>query len=205
MLSGCAGVLHWCDRPPDTTCVMFKTGSRLRLAAAPIAAAAVLAACGSNSPTSSSLSGSGGHQSFAAQQQEVVRFANCMRSHGVPNFPDPTTSPRAFKTAFNTKSPAFGSGYTACHQFLPGGGPRQNEQHTHAQIAAFLSFVSCLRSHGFPSFPDPTSTGELTHEMVAAAGINLHQPAVLQAGDACVGVTHGYITRADVARFVAGQ
>ena len=68
-----------------------------------------------------------------------------------------------------------------------------------------LAFVRCLRSHGFPSFPDPTSSGALTHEMVANAGINLHQPAVLDAGDACVSVTHGYITKVNVARFVAGQ
>ena len=60
-----------------------------------------------------------------------------------------------------------------------------------------------MRSHGFPSFPDPTSTGNLNHEMLANAGIDLHQPAVVQAADACVGVTHGLITRADVARFIA--
>jgi hypothetical protein len=52
------------------------------------------------------------------------------------------------------------------------------------QIAAFLTFARCIRSHGFPSFPDPTSSGELTHQMVANAGISLRQPAVLQAGDA---------------------
>jgi len=62
-----------------------------------------------------------------------------------------------------------------------------------------------MRRHGISNFPDPSSTGELTHEMVASAGINLHQPAVLQAGDACTSVTHGIITKAVVARFVAGQ
>jgi hypothetical protein len=41
--------------------------------------------------------------------------------------------------------------------------------------------------------------------MLAQAGINLHQPAVLDAADACVSVTHGVITKAVVARFVAGQ
>ena len=41
--------------------------------------------------------------------------------------------------------------------------------------------------------------------MVAGAGINLHQPAVLQAGEVCVSVTHGYITKSVVARFAAGQ
>lgn len=49
------------------------------------------------------------------------------------------------------------------------------------QIAAFLTFARCIRSHGFPSFPDPTSSGELTHQMVANAGISLRQLAVLQA------------------------
>ena len=68
-----------------------------------------------------------------------------------------------------------------------------------------LAFARCMRSHGFPSFPDPSSSGQLTHEMLANAGINIHQPAVLQAADACVSVTHGFITKAAVARFVAGQ
>lgn len=41
--------------------------------------------------------------------------------------------------------------------------------------------------------------------MLANAGIKLHQPAVLQAADACVSATHGVITKASVARFVAGH
>jgi hypothetical protein len=41
--------------------------------------------------------------------------------------------------------------------------------------------------------------------MLAKAGINLHQPALVQAADACVGVTHRLITKATVARFIAGQ
>jgi hypothetical protein len=41
--------------------------------------------------------------------------------------------------------------------------------------------------------------------MLASAGINIHQPAVVQAADACVGVTHGFINRANIARFVAGH
>lgn len=133
-----------------------------------------------------------------------------MRTHGVRTFPDPTTSPHAFKQAFNpdsalAQSPAFQSAYTACQHLLPNSGPGQDAAHSRAQIAAFLTFARCIRNHGFPSFPDPTAGGELTHEMIANAGINLHQPAVLQAGDACVSITHGYITQADVARFIAGQ
>jgi hypothetical protein len=174
-----------------------------------IAIAAVsllLAACGSSSPSSTTVSSSDG-QSTQVQAQEAVAFSDCMRSHGVSNFPDPGTGSFKYALAPSTpKSPAFQPAYAACQHLLPDGGPSgQSDTHSPAQIAAMLAFVRCLRRHGFTSFPDPTSTGDLTHEMVANAGINLHQPAVLQAGDACVGVTHGFVTRANVARFVAGQ
>jgi hypothetical protein len=169
-------------------------------------AATVLAACGSSLPSTSGSSSSGGPQTRAQLQQDAVSFADCVRSHGVPTFPDPTTSPRAFKTAFNTQSPAFHSAETGCAHLLPGGGPRnQSEAQSPAQVAELVAFARCMRGHGFPSFPDPTSSGQLTHEMLANAGINLHQPAVVPAADACVGVTHGVITKAAVVRFVAGQ
>ena len=94
----------------------------------------------------------------------------------------------------------------ACRHLLSGGGaPSQTAAQRQAQTVAALAFARCLRSHGFPRFPDPTNTGELTHQMLANAGIDLHQPAVVHAADACVGVTHGLITRAGVARFVAGE
>ena len=127
-----------------------------------------------------------------------------MRSHGVPNFPDPGS--RAFKNAFNTQSPAFTSAYTDCQHLQPGGGPpNQSPARSHAQIAALLAFARCMRSHGFSNFPDANSSGQITHQMLANAAINLHQPAVLQVGDACASVTHGVITKATLARFVAGQ
>ena len=170
----------------------------------------VLAGCGSSSPSSSTVSGSGGGQRSQPHSiQPAVNFSDCMRSHGVPSFPDPTTSPREFKQSLNPSlphSPEFVTAVKSCQHFLPGAGSQsQPAAHSPAQTAAMLAFAGCLRSHGFPSFPDPTSTGDITHEMLASAGINLHQPAVVQAADACVGVTHGYITKTDVARFIAGQ
>src|SRR6478736_6349940 len=181
---------------------MFRTKSTLLVAAAAIAAAAVIAAVGS------SASGSAGaptHAQIEQGQQDAVRFAQCMRSHGVPNFPDPT-SPQQFKLyiASSEGSPAFQSAETACRHVLPGGGsPSQSAAQRQAQTVAGLAFARCLRSHGFANFPDPTTSGQITHEMLANAGINLHQPAVLEAADACVSVTHGVLTEAGVARFAA--
>ncbi len=175
-----------------------------------VAAAALsllVSGCGSNSPSSSSASGSAGDQAQAQQQQIAVSFAGCMRSHGVPSFPDAPSGPNP-KEAIQQliDNPQGQAAMSACRHLLPNGGqPSESAAETRVHAAALLEFARCIRSHGFPSFPDPNSSGQLNHEMVASAGINLHQPAVLQAGDACTAVTHGVITRAVVAHFVAGQ
>jgi hypothetical protein len=191
-----------CRRP-----LIFRATSSLAAAAAAIAAAAAVAACGSNRADSSSASSSAGRHTYAQTMQDDVRFGRCMRSHGVPNFPH-LTSPYEFKRwliSSAAQSPANQSAETDCQHLLPGGsGPRQNEPRTQAQIAAMLAFARCLRSHGFPNFPDPTSSGHLSPEMVTAAGINLHQPGLLRAGVACVPVTHGLLTPAAIEQAVNG-
>lgn len=189
---------------------MSRATSRLPVAAAAIAVATAIAVVGSNSLSSASSGGRPGQAEMQQWRPDAVRFAQCMRSHGVPSFRDPT-SPREFKlsmspSAAGARSPTFQSAETACQHLLPGGGPpSQSSAQRLGQLVAGRAFARCLRSHGFPSFPDPTSSGQLTHEMLAHAGIDPRQPAVLYAADACVGVTHGVITRAAVARFAAGQ
>jgi hypothetical protein len=177
--------------------------SRLAAAAAAIAATTALAACGSHP---SRASRSSGRPTEAQLQRDGVAFAGCMRTHGVPSFPDPT-SPGQLKESLSpstTQTPAFRSAQAACAHLLPDRGSETTAQ-DRARIPAELAFAHCLRSHGFPRFPDPTSGGQLTHEMLAAVGIDQHDPALIRAADACVGVTHGKITKADVARFAAGQ
>jgi hypothetical protein len=183
---------------------MFTTKSTLLVAAAAVAAAAVIAAPGSSSPSSA---GAPTHAQLKQGQQDAVRFAQCVRSHGVPNFPDPI-SPQQVKLylASSQGSPAFQSAQTACQHVLPGGGPpTQSAAQRQAQTVAGLAFARCLRSHGLPNFPDPTSGGQITHEMLANAGIDPRQPTVLRAADACVSVTHGLLTKAAVAHFAAGR
>jgi hypothetical protein len=176
------------------------------------ATAALVAACGSGSRPSKGSSASGlvvlnGHQMTAARaNHDLLRFAACMRSHGVEGLPNPVAAPAAFKHSLGNTSPTFTSAATACGHLLPG---QQNQSqgtaHTREQTDEMLAFARCIRGHGFARFPDPTSNGSLTHEMLNQAGINLHQPAVAQAADACLSVTHGLLTRADVARFIAGS
>jgi hypothetical protein len=63
----------------------------------------------------------------AQLQQRGLQFARCMRSHGVPTFPDPKviTGPGGGQAAYlpgvNPRSPAFQSGAKACGGFGPKG------------------------------------------------------------------------------------
>lgn len=116
--------------------------------AAAIAAATAIAACGSSSPNS-------GGQTNANQtqaQQGTVSFARCMRSHGVANFPDDLNFQNV--PGINPSSPAFKTAQTTCQHLLPVKTPPPAAPS--AQIDAKLIRLSnCLRTHGYPSMPDP--------------------------------------------------
>jgi hypothetical protein len=67
----------------------------------------------------------------AAQQQkalsQALKFVACMRSHGLPDMPDPVAerggiSIRAGSKGFGPNSPQFRSAQHACRQFMLGGG-----------------------------------------------------------------------------------
>jgi hypothetical protein len=137
-------------------------------------------------------------------QNAMVAFAGCMRSHGVPTFPDPSTiQPHALKAAAQhlaTTNPRFPAAQRACNHLLPNGGPSSQEtvQQTRTQLADELSFAKCMRSHGVSRFPDPSAHGGLTVEMVQAQGIDVHSPAVLHVVHACLPASHGALTPAKV-------
>jgi hypothetical protein len=139
----------------------------------------------------------------------ALAYSGCMRSHGVPNFPDPvgggaTTKEAAIRAFREVSNSQVLAAQTACRHLQPNGGQLSRAQLAQ-RLTNMLAFARCIRMHGVRNFPDPTSSGELTHETLASAGIDVHQPALLQAADACVGVTHGALTKAAVARFVAGH
>lgn len=152
----------------------------------------------------------GGSSTTAATAQNglvaLVAYSHCMRSHGLPDFPDPTGSAGIPKDKIPVGSPQFLVASSACKHLMPaaGLGPQVTAQQTPSRVANALAFARCMRTRGFASFPDPTNQGQLTPEMVTAAGIDLHQPELLRAGLACVTVTHGLLTRAAVERAVNG-
>src|SRR5215510_12871369 len=116
----------------------------------------------------------------------AVAFSRCMRSHGVPTFPDPSTiNPRALKAIAQhlaATNPRFTAAARACNHLLPNGGSDSQEtaQQRRTRLADGRSFARCMRSHGVTRFPDPTAQGDLSVAMVQAQGIDVHSPAFLR-------------------------
>ncbi len=133
-----------------------------------LAAALGAAACGSSSPTTTADPSSSGS---AAKNASGVGFASCIRAHGVPNFPDPTStgqggiqiqqsqrSGSGASTEVNgvpVNGPAFQKAMSDCRSYLPHGGTPSAAQ-TAAMKAKALEMARCMRAHGVPNFPDPT-------------------------------------------------
>jgi hypothetical protein len=154
--------------------------------------------------------GGGSSKTAAAGPSPLLAYSECMRGHGVTGFPDPTSSgeiPKGKVVAAVVGNPRAPAAQRACRRWIPetGLGPPQPATPTRTRLADALSFAMCVRAHGFPNFPDPTRQGQLTPEMVAAAGIDLHQPNVLRAGLACVPASHGLLTPAAIERAVNGR
>jgi hypothetical protein len=177
------------------------------LAVLPIALLA--AGCGSSpsSPSPTDSASSSNNPAAAA-----FKFASCMRDHGVTAFPDPrvTTTPGGGGVAVAQAAPAgagqspqFRAAQKSCQGIIPGPG-RSGSGNQGPSKQTFLAFARCLRSHGLSGFPDPNAQGQLTLQMISAAGVDLKAPSFFTAAKACVGVTHGAITLPDVARAVRG-
>jgi hypothetical protein len=96
----------------------------------------------------------------AALVSQLERYASCMRSHGIADFPDPSASKDAIKVVLPpgiTGSPKFSAARRACRGLLPQGPPSENI--TPSEEADYLKAASCMRAHGIVGFPDPKFAG----------------------------------------------
>jgi hypothetical protein len=117
-----------------------------------------------------------------------IKYADCMRSHGVPNVPDPSPNGGVnLPSSINPGSPAFQSAHQACASLQPNAnGPRPIM--SPAQQRSFLANAKCMRKHGVPNFHDPTfGPGGKGIGYKAAPGA-LNASAIKLANKACASV-----------------
>jgi hypothetical protein len=148
--------------------------------AALLGVAALAAGCGGSNSNNQTPASSASPRKLMAQ---FLAYARCMRSHHVPNFPDPTTSGGigiVLPHTFNTSSPAYQAANQACQAL---GSTAHPTTASAPKLAAEVKAAHCMRSHGLPSFPDPNSQGQFDRNRFDPAS-----PAFRTAGNACKAV-----------------
>jgi len=150
------------------------------------ALALLAAACSGSAPAASSAGSSNAVRPANASTatgsttSRLVAFSHCVRSHGVPDFPDPQAgaSNAKFPSAQQLRvgSSELHAAETACQHLLPVG---TDDQFPPAEVPilvrAMLPFAGCMRSHGVPNFPDPAVDSEGRPVFpLSTAGISLN-------------------------------
>jgi hypothetical protein len=154
---------------------------RVAVLAAAVGTALVTAACAGNSSTSVGVSGSA---SPSTAYQKELAYAQCMRTHGVPNAPDPgpsglTTAP---PTGLSPSSPVVQAANKICGKLapaLPAGAAAQQDAQQE------LRFVQCMRTHGVPNMPDPRPGGGITITLPNGTRLNPNAPQFQKAQEEC--------------------
>ena len=122
----------------------------------------ISAGCGSNAPTetgnasstvTASNSATGGNKKPTARDK-AVKFAECIRAHGVSDFPDPDAK-NDFQYGVSVSPAVWTKAVDACKDLQPPGtlsGKRSPRQQSTA-----LKFAQCMRDNGVKDFPDPAN------------------------------------------------
>ena len=170
--------------------------------------ALLAAACGSSPPSAGSAgpSDAGG----SGTSPSAVAYSHCIRSHGVPNFPDPSGGqpPKASAQLLGVSSSQLQAAQRNCQHLLPntGGSLQQQAQQcvlagvcpqtvVYQMLTSGRRFAVCMRAHGVPNWPDPTiDTG--AHQGVpffdlSKEGINDHSPQIDHKMQECGRLTPG--------------
>jgi hypothetical protein len=152
--------------------------------AAPTTAAPTTAAPTTAAPTTAA----------PAIYQLAVAYAQCMRTHGEPNWPDPASDGN-FAGNINTSTARYLSANGTCGHLLPNGGVLTQAQ-TQQALATLSKYAACMRSHGIPKYPDPDSryvqAGLTGPGYVSVQALNITMQQFSSATQACLNFQPGY-------------
>ena len=164
---------------------MIETIRRARWVVPVAGVALVVGGCGGSSSSTSSTSAQ------SANSNQLVKYAQCMRSHGLPDFPDPVNGRLELKATqggdLDPSSPAFQAAQRACKSLAPAGLGSAPSPQRQAQL---LRVARCMRAHGVPAFPDPSFSGGV-FALKLPRGIDTRSPQFQAAIQACRSIAFG--------------
>jgi hypothetical protein len=149
--------------------------------------ALISAGCGSNAPSETGTAGSsgtGGNKN-ATDQDKAVKFAQCIRANGVPDFPDPNAKGQ-FVYGVSVSPAVWTKAVDACKDLQPPG--TLSAKRSPKQQSASLRFAQCIRENGVEDFPDPANGEPLvdTNRIPSAnrpGGMTILNAAMEKCGD----------------------
>jgi hypothetical protein len=155
---------------------------------AALALTALLAAACGGSPSAAARPSPG-----PGNVQQLDVFAACMRGHGVLNFYLSNSAAASnssttlsimghYVTGVNPQTSQFSAAMKACKHLLPGGGPHQMTQQ---QINNLVKFAACMRSHGYPDYPDPVVQNGGVMEQPLPSNIDTNSAQFQKAQQTC--------------------
>jgi len=153
-------------------------------AVAAVLALATLAACSSSSSSAGSGSPNAGGPaaSLSANSRKVLAFSRCVRTHGVPDYPDPDSQGQVAKETaqqLGVGSSRLQAALSACEHLLPATGDiDDNPAALNRWWNQMQRFAQCMHARGVANWPGPTpypqDPARPTFNL-HAAGIAFHQ------------------------------
>jgi hypothetical protein len=110
---------------------------------------------GTATPTAPAGTAAGSGQGAGASER-LLRYAQCIRAHGVSNLPDPSSGGTLAISKSIVTSPKYASASQACKSLAPAGTARAADSELQKQL---LAFARCMREHGVANFADPNGSG----------------------------------------------
>jgi hypothetical protein len=148
-----------------------------------VAIGLILAGCRT---TPSSVGGSPA-ASTTAGSPSAIAYSACMRSHGVPNFPDPNSSGTIAKGSaqqFGVSDSRYQAARTACAHLLPTSGEASQTEIQRA-MDGMRSFAQCMRSDGVTNWPDPSTDRAGYPAFYLQGEIDMNAPRIVTKVQAC--------------------
>jgi hypothetical protein len=130
-------------------------------------------------------SGAGTRASHRSTTQLIHTAAECLRQHGVPNFPDPILDSHGqiqiddqviksvpiavAQAAEHSCASQIDAAQAAAEAIRPVATAQEIQQAT--------QFAHCMRQHGWPNFPDPDRFGKFTSNQPGATPATKNDPS----------------------------
>jgi hypothetical protein len=121
---------------------------------------------------------------------QALAFSQCMRAHGVADFPDPNANGQTQisggpNSDLSPNNPTFEKAQNACQSKLPTPTPAQQAQ----ALQNALKMSQCMRAHGITDFPDPENQGggriSISLHGSPSSDLNPNDPAFQRAQKIC--------------------